>query len=230
MYTLKIKCPHCLHRTDITIKEVTEYASRKPATQNTLYVNQVTRVTIQDSKSMVSAYSTALCNECNKPLMIAFECNIGELVDIRKATHDKTWLLTGLQPGSVKVYPELKLPDDSPHYPEKIRAVFTELQEDVQLGRTAPRIIVGCRSVLEVALRELGFEKGNLLSRIEQARETGILTESMKDWAHRIRMNGNEAVHELEASDEQAKEFVAFLRLFLEITFVLPVRIKEQQQ
>jgi hypothetical protein len=43
-------------------------------------------------------------------------------------------------------------------------------------------------------------------------------------------MEGNEAVHELEASDEQAKEFVAFLRLFLEVAFVLPERIKEQQQ
>ncbi|MBB7231711.1 hypothetical protein HEN31_028060, partial [Escherichia coli] len=31
-------------------------------------------------------------------------------------------------------------------------------------------------------------------------------------------------------SDEQAKEFVAFLRLFLEVAFVLPERIKEQQQ
>ncbi|EOT7645185.1 hypothetical protein ACNH6X_005512, partial [Escherichia coli] len=66
-----------------------------------------------------------------------------------------------------------------PHYPEKIRAVFTELQEDVRSGRTAPRIIVGCRSVLEVALRALGYEKGNLLSRIELARQDGILTESM---------------------------------------------------
>lgn len=132
--------------------------------------------------------------------------------------------------GTIKIYPEPRLPDDSPLYPEKIRAIFTELQEDVQLGRTAPRIIAGCRSILEVALRALGYEKGNLLARIEQARQDGILTESMKNWAHRVRIEGNEAVHELEASDAQAKEFVAFLRLFLEVTFVLPERIKENQQ
>ncbi|KFC13138.1 hypothetical protein GTGU_00160 [Trabulsiella guamensis ATCC 49490] len=230
MYTQKVKCPHCLHRTEISIKEVTEYASRKPATENTIYPNLGPRVNIITEASTVSAYSTAFCNECNKPMMIAFECSIAQLSDMKKAAHEKQWLLTDLKPTSVKIYPELKQPDDSPYYPEKIRGLFVELQENIKMKRNAPFIVVGCRSVLEVALRELGFDDGNLLSRIKQARENGILTESMKNWAHRIRMDGNEAVHELDASDEQAKEFVDFLRLFLEITFVLPVRIKEQQK
>lgn len=226
MYSLKIKCPYCLHQVHISLNKVTQYHSRRPATENKLYVQQPRTSEITSAK----AYSTDFCTECNNPLMIAFECSVSELVDMKKAINNKAWVLNAPLEGSIKIYPELRLPDDSPHYPEKIRAVFTELQEDVRSGRTAPRIIVGCRSVLEVALRSLGYEKGNLLSRIELARQDGILTESMKNWAHRIRMEGNEAVHELEASDEQAKEFVAFLRLFLEVAFVLPERIKEQQQ
>ncbi len=43
-------------------------------------------------------------------------------------------------------------------------------------------------------------------------------------------MEDNEAVHELEASDAQAKEFVSFLRLFPEVAFVLPEHIKMQQK
>lgn len=228
MYSLKTKCPHCLHKVHIPLNEVNQYHSRIPATENALYTQHPSARCVSET-SPVNAYSTAFCPECHNPLMITFECNLGEFLDIKKATNNKAWVLTTPVSGSVKLYPELKQPDDSPFYPQKIRAVFTELQEDIQLGRTAPRIIVGCRSVLEVALRALGYEKGNLLSRIEQARQDGILTESMKNWAHRVRMEGNEAVHELEASDAQAKEFVAFLRLFLEVAFVLPERIKEQQ-
>ncbi|HEO9044211.1 TPA: DUF4145 domain-containing protein [Enterobacter kobei] len=161
--------------------------------------------------------------------MITYKCQMVELTDINRAAKGEGWVLTGVNPDSVKVYPELKLPDDSPHYPEKIRALFVELQEDIQMRRTPARIVTGCRSVLEVALKQLGYEKGNLQSRIEKARADGLLTEAMKNWAHRVRLDGNEAVHELEATDEQAQEFVSFLRLLLEILFVLPERIKQLQ-
>jgi hypothetical protein len=50
----------------------------------------------------------------------------------------------------------------------------------------------------------------------------------MKCWAHKIRPDRNEAVHELEASDHEAREFVSFLRLFLEVSFILPARVERE--
>lgn len=47
----------------------------------------------------------------------------------------------------LKVFPEIKEPDDSPHYPEKLRKTFMEYQEDVQMKRSTPRIAVGWRIV-----------------------------------------------------------------------------------
>lgn len=230
MYSIKVKCPHCIHHVNISLKHVTEYASRKPVALNVLQPQQIVSARVMSSTTRVSAYSTALCPECNGPLMISFECQFGELTDIRHAAGKSEWVLTGPDLKSIKVYPELNEPDDSPHFPQELRAIFVELQEDIQLQRTATRIVVGCRSVLEVALRALGYKDGNLLSRINNARTDGLLTESMKNWSHRIRINGNEAVHELQATDEEAREFVAFLKLFLEIAFVLPERIREQQE
>ncbi len=229
MYSLKIKCPYCFHQVHISLSEVSQYRHWVPA-QRSAIDSQQPYVQRPSETDQANAFTTAFCPECNNPLMITFQYRLNDLLDAADGANDESQLRAALYNGTIRIYPELRLPDDSPHYPEKIRAVFTELQEDVQSGRTAPRIIVGCRSVLEVALRALGYEKGNLLSRIELARQDGILTESMKNWAHRIRMEGNEAVHELEASDVQAKEFVAFLRLFLEVAFVLPERIKEQQK
>lgn len=229
MYSLKIKCPYCLHQVHISLSEVSQYRHWVPTQRSTIN-SQLPYVQRSSETDLANAFTTAFCPACNNPLMITFQYRLNDLLDAADGVDDESQLRAVLYNGTIRIYPEPRLPDDSPHYPEKIRAVFTELQEDVQSGRTAPRIIAGCRSVLEVALRALGYEKGNLLSRIELARQDGILTESMRNWAHRIRMEGNEAVHELEASDEQAKEFVAFLRLFLEVAFVLPERIKEQQK
>ncbi|WP_174340849.1 DUF4145 domain-containing protein [Enterobacter sp. JMULE2] len=181
------------------------------------------------STSSVSAYSTAMCPECHGPVLISYRFQIRELANVKQAFKNSEWVLTNIDMSDLKVFPEIKEPDDSPHYPEKIRKIFVELQEDIQMKRSAPRIVVGCRSVLEVALQNLGYEKGNLLSRINQARTDGHLTEAMKHWAHRVRLDGNEAAHELEASDSEASELVSFIRLFLEISFVLPHRVSDAQ-
>ncbi|WP_166793058.1 DUF4145 domain-containing protein [Budvicia aquatica] len=177
----------------------------------------------------MKAYGVATCPECESPVLIWFECNYGQLQQAQRSSNQAEWRYTGELPKILGTYPSPQNPDDSPYYPQGLRAIFVELQEDILMNRTPARIVSGCRSVLEVALRSLGYEKNNLISRIEQARNDGIITESMKDWSHRVRINGNEAVHELQATQEEASEFVSFLKLFLEVVFVLPERIKQQQ-
>ncbi len=110
MYSLKIRCPYCLHQVHISLNEVTQYHSRRPATENKLYVQQPRTSEITSAK----AYSTDFCTECNNPLMIAFECSVSELVDMKKAINNKAWVLNAPLEGSIKIYPELRLPDDSP--------------------------------------------------------------------------------------------------------------------
>jgi hypothetical protein len=190
-------------------------------------VQPITRTENQN----IRAYGVAACPECNGPVLIWFECLWNVLKHISESGKDIEWRYNGPPPKILGTYPKPEEPDDSPHYPKALREVFIELQEDIRAKRTAPRIVVGCRSVLEVALKELGYDekKDKLSHRIDKARENGILTESMRQWAHRIRLDGNEAAHELTASHEDAAEFVNFLRLFLEITFVLPTRIPSPQ-
>lgn len=229
MFSIKIKCPHCIHTINLPIQRITEYSSREPVALNDVNGRPRAAVRMLTASHPVTAYSTEMCPECHGPVMLVFKCDYSELQKVQQSANDINWVMTGPGPQIIATYPSLKEPDDSPHYPEKIRKIFVELQEDVQMKRTAPRIVVGCRSVLEVALRTLGYDKGNLLSRIEQARTDGVLTESMKNWAHRIRIDGNEAVHELEATDNEAAEFVSFIKFFLELSFVLPLRVNDAQ-
>lgn len=185
------------------------------------------QVHVMHGGQLARGYGVAACRDCRGPVMIWFECLLEQLHSIRNSANALEWSFTGNPPKILGTYPQPTEPDDSPHYPEKLRAVFVELQEDIACKRTPARIVVGCRSVMEVALTGLGFDKGLLLTRIDKAREQGLLTEGMRQWAHKVRLAGNEAAHELEANTDEARELVDFIRLFLEVVFVLPERIQK---
>jgi len=228
MFTLRQICPHCAREVNFRLYSISEYRHRLPAPAGAVNSGPSVQVRSYSQDTPVEAYGVSTCPECESPILVRFSCGYGQLQLCKTSGTQSEWRYSGEPPKIIDTFPRPQMPDDSPWYPDEIREIFIELQEDVQRDRSPARIIVGCRSVMEVALRKLGYEKGNLLSRIEMARNDGILTESMKDWAHRVRINGNEAVHELSASHEQAKELVAYIRLFLEIAFVLPKRVDSE--
>jgi hypothetical protein len=212
MFTVHLRCPHCGKNIHVQLHSPVEYFAKKPIPLGTAS-SGMQRADRPKGEDPIRGYGVSSCPECRGPVMIWFECP-AENMRLAKETNHISWKYFGASPKILGIYPTPVEPDDSPHYPEALRPVFIELQEDIQADRTAPRIVVGCRSVLEIALKELGCgdKKDNLSKRIDKARENGILTESMRQWAHRIRLDGNEAAHELNANSEEAKEFVDFLR------------------
>ena len=66
-----------------------------------------------------------------------------------------------------------------------------------------------------------------LFKRINTLEERRLITPAMKEWAHKIRLDGNEATHEEDEdfSSEQAKLMKEFTELFLIYSFTLPARI-----
>lgn len=62
------------------------------------------------------------------------------------------------------------------------------------------------RKALETALREKFPEQSdNLYAKIEALAKNNELTKDLAAWAHQIRLAGNEAAHEEEFTEEQAK-------------------------
>jgi hypothetical protein len=181
--------------------------------------------------NLARSYGVAPCprRNCQAPVLIWFESP--NLAFRQRAMEVQTSLIyAGPPPKILGTWPETKEPEDSENWPQKVRNVFYEIQEDVQKKRDPARIVGSCRSVLEVALASLGYDKArgkNLSDRIDEARVDGVLTENMRKWAHKTRMDGNEALHELEASHEESQELVNFLKTFLDISFDLPKRIDQ---
>jgi hypothetical protein len=88
------------------------------------------------------------------------------------------------------------------------------------------------RRTLERAVKELNEKAdGMLKSKIDQLGDQHGITQSMKDWAHQVRIIGNDAAHEEEDIDEKdAKDAWNFTESFLTYSFSLPKKIEKRRE
>ena len=231
-FSIGLKCPHCNCNEHFTFHDVTQFHSKNfPVIQAP---GQKTNFSDLSKENIARFYGVTYCPRpnCGGPVLAWLESNRFGIKSNGQYHNTIDWIYTGPTPVILGVWPTPTSPDDSENWPENLRTVFKEVQEDAALKRDAARIVGACRSVLEVALKSLGYGKAagkNLSDRIDAARADGILTESMRLWAHKTRIDGNDALHELNATSEEAIELVNFIRTFLDLTFDLPKRIENQR-
>lgn len=86
-------------------------------------------------------------------------------------------------------------------------------------------------AAVDAMLKHIGYIQGSLYARIEQAAIDHRITEDMKGWAHKVRLDANAQRHadgEAEPpSSHDAENTYEFAETLAEILFVLPARIRE---
>jgi hypothetical protein len=128
----------------------------------------------------------------------------------------------------LEVYPKRELAVAPEAVPEAASRAFVEGVENLADGRYTSAIAM-FRRALDVGLKQFpsDIEAWRLEKRIDKLADAGAITKDMQTWAHKIRLEGNEAVHELDnPSKEQATELKLFTELFLTYLFTLPARVK----
>lgn len=228
MFQFRTTCPHCANQVDLAISHLFEYRFR----DGNIPIFAHIQPEMAKRRDPILCHGCSACPICDGPMLTSFVAEAQDFKAMREAATNSIRAASGYTEGRLHllaVYPEPAKPADDPAYPEQVREIFPELQE-MAARRASPAIVVGgCRSVLEVACSALGGEGRNLQTKIDDLRQKGLLTEALTEWAHRLRLDGNQAVHEIKASAEQATELVDFVRLFLEVTFVLPKRIEAKR-
>lgn len=189
------------------------------------------RIAPTNAGTTARSYGVAFCPrpQCKAPVLVWFELPNAFLVQGRNPSEAQQKLIySGPRPIILGTWPTAPQPDDSVHWPESLREIFREVQEDLKAKRNAARIVGTCRSVLEVALAKLGYPKsdGSLQTRINKAQADGHITKGMAEWSKKIKVDGNEAIHELSADRADAEALVNFIRTFLDVAFDLPEKIK----
>lgn len=128
-------------------------------------------------------------------------------------------------------HPPLREPDNDPAWPEELVRQFSDAQRMLDQNMTPSIIITTCRTVLDIATKKLDHALADkaLQKRIDGLLHAGVITKPIADWGHAIRLDGNEAVHEGIGELEEAQQYVAFIKMFLNMTFALPRRIEARQ-
>lgn len=121
------------------------------------------------------------------------------------------------------LYPKPQLPEAPQYIPDNIKNFYLQAITSLR-HQNYDASAMTSRKVLEVATKCINPEfSGKLFQRIENLANSGRITPSMRDWAHNIRLDGNEAAHdEKPITPEAAKELLSFVEMFLMYSFTLP--------
>lgn len=133
-------------------------------------------------------------------------------------------------PGSiVDTYPVAEAPKAPSDVPDSVRSAFLSGLDNLgRAGNTNAAAIMFRRSV-ELAVKHINPSapaNDSLKKRIDNL-PADIATPAMKEWAHTVRLDANEAAHEPdEFSEEDAKQLHMFSEMFLTYAFTLPAALR----
>ena len=114
----------------------------------------------------------------------------------------------------------------SPDVPERARRYLLQAIEGI--GQPDGSVVM-VSSAVDAMLKAKGLTEGSVHRRIEQAVRQNLMTQSMADWAHEIRLAANEQRHADEeathATTQDARKLIDFATALADFLFVLPARI-----
>jgi hypothetical protein len=125
----------------------------------------------------------------------------------------------------VEMHPQPSTVDEA--MPESARKFLQQAHETLH-APDAAAMVAG--SAVDAMLKALGYEKGSLYDRIDQAVAEHKITKEMGDWAHWVRLGSNRPRHadkdKPHVLEEEAKQSVEFADALGYFVFVLNQRVK----
>ena len=227
MFDVRRECGHCHQLGDHTLLfayELQRPIGPVPESGRTLGGTRIIKLNDDDE---IQGGALASCPLCAKPSLLIFSTRRKYFPNILDVINKSEQLFGGQSLITLAAaYPKSETAHDQSEWPENIRAIFIDAQDMLRQGKSPSIVIATCRSVLDVATKSLGGTKGNLGPRIDELAERGVITKPLQRWAHHVKMEGNEAIHEIVGTKDEAAELVEFVRMFLDMTFTLPKRIE----
>lgn len=126
-------------------------------------------------------------------------------------------------------------PNDSvnANVPKDIADDFAEALRS-RWGKNYRSTVVMCRRALQSSANDLKAINAPLVAQIEDLFKKGKITEPLKDFAHAIRLTGNEGAHPdkdglKDVGEKDADDIIAFTSEFLHHVYVMPALLKARQ-
>jgi hypothetical protein len=134
----------------------------------------------------------------------------------------------------VNVFP-LGKPNDSvdPSVPAAVAEDFKEALR-CEWVNAYKACVVMCRRAVQSSVIQLGAKGERLIDQIDDLLKNGKITQALKDFAHEIRLTGNEGAHPdkdalAEVSDKDASDMIEFTKQYLHHVYVMPAKLKARK-
>ncbi|WP_405822168.1 DUF4145 domain-containing protein [Streptomyces sp. NBC_01390] len=115
--------------------------------------------------------------------------------------------------------------------PEAIESLAVEAHDCLAIKADRAAVTLA-RAVVEASAKEKGVTRGNLIAKIDELHNLGLLRGHIKEAAHEVRFGGNEAAHgDLTSVDhEVAEEILTLMDEVLNELFQSPARVARARQ
>jgi len=163
-------------------------------------------------------FMTFSCNGCFGPIVL----------EVRQTSQVPPQNISGSLNQSpyarvIKTLPEIEESQAPINTPDRVARSFLEALDNQRRGNLTSAAMM-FRRTLEQAIKAVDASlTGSLFRKIEKLKDMQLLTPAMSEWAHAIRLDGNEGAH---GDDEIAQDVVedlhGFTELFLLYQFTLP--------
>jgi hypothetical protein len=130
------------------------------------------------------------------------------------------------QGDTIEIYPQAALVSDS--IPVRARQY---LQQALDTLNSPAGSVMLSASAIDAMLKAKGYKDGTLYSRIKKAAEEHMITESMAEWAHNVRLDANDQRHSDDAAplpdSQDARRSIDFAMALAQFMFVLPEMVSK---
>jgi|SRR3989338_3787782 len=135
-----------------------------------------------------------------------------------------------------KCYP-LPLPGPvDARIPEQIRADFIEAKQCKASGAFRAASVMARRALQSICLDKGAKENEKLGKQIDWMLAQNIITKDLKEWAHEVRLVGNDAAHPKKPSEDEkilesdADDILQLLEQFSQVLYVAPALAAERRR
>jgi hypothetical protein len=168
-----------------------------------------------------------ICSGCGEGVVTVVQDAAGTGYDpLQHLTDLQTKSINGAKYHVLSIEPKAKPIDIPEHLPLIVAKAFKEGCDIIKLAPNSA--CAAFRRALELALKDLSpdIDAWKLEKRIDRMAAEGKLTPALKDWAHQLRLDGNVAVHEDDATLEEAQQIESLTRFVLLYLFTLPESVR----
>lgn len=174
------------------------------------------------------------CNVCSRGIVLEVRTDTGQRMPGPLSWPQNLTLSATArgQPGQsfyiTNVYPVVPVDRAPADVPSTIAAAYIEASENLHTGHFETCAILS-RKVIDLATKDVrrsAPKSEKLYQRIDALKTEGIVTAAMADWAHAVRLDGNESTHSDDVvTKDEAADLLGFTHAFLLYAFTLPAMV-----